>query len=269
MKKIIAKQYTTENNYQSQKITLVPNIIHFIYGFKPQETEFEYYKYIAICSAYLVNKPDRIYFYYKYEPFGFYWNKVKNLLTLKKVEPPTEFLGKKIKHYAHQADILRLQVLYNYGGIYLDIDTICLKELKDFFTENITLGYQGEHGLCNAVIIAKQYNSFIKEWLQAYKSFRSEGQDAYYDEHSVILPMKMAFQRNDINVVNRNTFFYPMAEHINDILFQDTYSQEHKQFIDNNSYCIHLWETITYSNLKDIEKKKKSLYYTYSQNFHL
>ena len=81
--------------------------------------------------------------------------------------------------------------------------------------------------------------------------------------------MKMAFQRNDINVVNRNTFFYPMAEHITDILFRDTYNLTEKQFIDTNCYCIHLWESMTYNNLKDIEKKKNSLYYTYSQKFHL
>lgn len=269
MRRYIAKQYTTSNNFSNQNTRTVPNIIHFIYGFIPQETPFEYYKYIAITSAYLINKPDKMYFYYKYEPFGFYWDKVKHLLELKKIEPPVYFLGKEIKHYAHQSDILRLQILYNYGGIYLDIDTICLKSLKDFFEFNLTIGYQGDHGLCNAILIAKPQNNFIKEWLQAYKTFRSTGKDQFYDEHSVILPMKMAFNRTDINVLEPNKFFYPLAEHINNILFTENFNESEKEYIDNNCYCIHLWESITYDTIKNIESNKKSLYYTYSQNFHI
>jgi hypothetical protein len=269
MKKYLAKQYTTEHNFPPSTLKYVPNIIHFIYGFLQQETEFEYYKYIAISSAYIINRPDKIYFYYKFEPYGFYWDKIKHLLTLKKVDPPEMFLGHQIKHYAHQSDILRLQILYNYGGIYLDIDTICLKPFDEFLKHDFTIAYQGDHGLCNAVLIAKPQNPFIKLWLQSYKSFRSTGKDQFYDEHSVILPMQLAMQRNDINVLDHTRFFYPLAENINNIMFIDAYNHNDKKFIDEHCYCIHLWESITYDEIKNIEKKKKSLYYTYSQKFHI
>jgi hypothetical protein len=33
------------------------------------------YRYIAVKSAYDVNKPDKIYFYYFYEPYGYWWDK--------------------------------------------------------------------------------------------------------------------------------------------------------------------------------------------------
>lgn len=64
----------------------IPNIIHFIYGFKEQKEDFELYRYIAIKSAFDVNKPDKIYFYYYYEPKGYWWNKIKPLLTLEKID---------------------------------------------------------------------------------------------------------------------------------------------------------------------------------------
>jgi hypothetical protein len=56
----------------NKKQDFIPNIIHFIFGLKEQIEEFELYRYIAIKSAYEVNKPDKIFFYYYYEPYG-YW----------------------------------------------------------------------------------------------------------------------------------------------------------------------------------------------------
>ena len=265
MRKLLAKQFTSRNNFPQSTVSKdVPNIIHFIYGFLPQTEPFEYYKYIAILSAYTINKPDTIFFYYQYEPFGHFWDIIKSLLTLQKIMPPTSYNGRKINHYAHQADLLRLQLLYQHGGIYLDIDTICIKPFLPLLTYDITLGYQGDHGLCNAVIIAKPRNSFILKWIQSYSTFRSTGKDQYYDEHSVILPMKLALQRTDVNVLPDNAFFFPLAEHIENVLFNDVCSEEDKQKILDNSYCIHLWESMTYQSLKDIESKN-TLYNLFAQ----
>ena len=47
---------------------LIPNVIHFVYGFKRQTEPFELFKYIAIQSAIQVNHPDRVCFHYYYEP---------------------------------------------------------------------------------------------------------------------------------------------------------------------------------------------------------
>jgi mannosyltransferase OCH1-like enzyme len=125
---------------------LIPNIIHFVYGFKEQKEEFELYRYLAIKSAYDVNKPDKIYFHYYYEPYGIWWDKIKPLLTLDKIDPPTEIYGNEIYHYAHKADIIRLQKLIKYGGIYLDIDTICLKSFNDLFEYDFVMGEQSNYG---------------------------------------------------------------------------------------------------------------------------
>ncbi|CAE8582722.1 unnamed protein product, partial [Polarella glacialis] len=42
--------------------------------------------------------------------------------------PAYEFL-----HLAHRADYLRCYLLHNYGGVYLDVDTICLRSLAELF----------------------------------------------------------------------------------------------------------------------------------------
>ncbi|CAO3621663.1 unnamed protein product [Cunninghamella echinulata] len=56
----------------------------------------------------------------------------KPYLTLHQVDLVPEIFGQPISHFAHQADIIRLDVLNEYGGIYLDMDVISLKPLDDY-----------------------------------------------------------------------------------------------------------------------------------------
>ena len=32
--------------------------------------------YLSVLSAYIVNKPDKIYFYYHYKPYGKWWDRL-------------------------------------------------------------------------------------------------------------------------------------------------------------------------------------------------
>ena len=128
-------------NYE-QNTSNIPNIIHYIFGLKEQTEEFQFVYYLSIYSNYLINNPNIIYFHYQYLPYGYWWEKIKPLLTLEKIIPPSEIYGNKIFHYAHQTDIIRLQKLILHGGIYLDIDTICLKSFEDLLNNDFVMGIQ-------------------------------------------------------------------------------------------------------------------------------
>ncbi len=256
----------------------IPNIIHFVFGFKEQNEEFELYRYLAIKSAYDVNKPDKIYFYYYHEPYGYWWEKIKPYLTLEKVVPPTEIYGNEVYHYAHQADIIRLEKLIERGGIYLDIDTICLKSFKDLLEYDFVMGTQtndGEtetYGLCNAVILSKPNAEFALKWHESYKTFKSKGRDIHWDEHSVIKPLELSkIHSRDIKILSSNDFFYPLWYDIHNILFNEDYNiNEYKKIIKNN-YCIHLWDTYSNSYLKKLTEKiifeKNTLYNIFARKF--
>lgn len=41
-----------------------------------------------------------------------------------------------MQEMAGKADILRYELLYDHGGVYIDADTICLNPLEDFFLQN-------------------------------------------------------------------------------------------------------------------------------------
>ena len=261
-----------------KSLNKIPNIIHFIYGLKIQDEEFDLYKYISIKSAFDVNNPDKIYFYYYYEPYGYWWEKIKPLLTLEKIIPPSEIYGNKIFHYAHQTDIIRLQKLILHGGIYLDIDTICLKSFEDLLNNDFVMGIQNNsdftkpYGLCNAIVLSKPNALFAIKWLESYKSFRSSGRDKYWDEHSVLKPYELSqIYNNEITILGYKTFFYPLWYDIKDILFNNNFNTEEYKNIIKNNYCIHLWDTYSNEYLKtlntDIIFRENTLYNIFSRKF--
>ena len=248
---------------------MIPNILHFVYGFKEQTEEFELFKYIAIESAYQVNKPDAIYFYYWYEPFGQWWDKIKPRLTLVKTPIPTEIFGRPIKHYAHAADIVRLQKLNEIGGIYLDIDTICLKPFTDLLDNEFVMGIQGgNYGLCNATMLAKPNSKFGRKWFDYYRTF----DHTIWDYHSVRLPLTISkLYPEDITILKPEAFFYPLWNPMPKILFNENIDIEEYKLIITNSYSIHLWESFHINYLKSLTPEKilqeNTLYNIFARKF--
>lgn len=64
-----------------------------------------------------------------------------------------------------RADVIRLIVLYVYGGIYLDLDIICLKSLDQLLTYNFVLPTTMPLGLSNDFIIAEPKHPFLLQVL--------------------------------------------------------------------------------------------------------
>jgi len=67
---------------------------------------------------------------------------------------------------AGKADILRYELLYNYGGFFIDADSICVNPLDDFFVENDSFccweNEQVRPGLmCNGYLAACRTNKLM------------------------------------------------------------------------------------------------------------
>ncbi len=251
---------------------MIPNIFHFCYGLQKDfgGKPFSLVHFLAIKSAYELNKPDLIHFYYKYEPSGEWWERAKSLVILKQIEPPEEIYGKKLYHVAHKSDVVRLKKLIEYGGIYLDLDTICKKPFKDLLCNKFVIGKQGrwrKMGLCNAVIMSEKNSEFAKEWIESYRTFRSKGKDKYWAEHSVKYPLQLAKKMKDkICIVEYNRFHYPLYYPISlKKLF--IYCFDYKE-----AYCHHLWENGSWEKyLKDLNvddiKSKDTTYNLIARRF--
>ena len=268
----------------------IPNNIHIIYGLaenfgwdeyehfvrevgknmkRPAADSFNIMRYLAIKSAYEVNKPDNIFFYYCYEPHGEWWERAKKYITPIRVEPPKEIFGNPIKSYAHQADVIRLQLLIEEGGIYLDSDTLCLKPLTPLLEDGgFVMGQEGnEAKLCNAVMLSEKGSEFAKEWLSRYVDF----DDDNWAGHSIELPYRLSKEYpNLIRVMNNKAFTWPLyhSEHLR-WFYRNGVSYVPCDYSDgvvstmggtlttdedfSESYVIHLWagKSVTNEFVKD------------------
>ena len=64
-------------------------------------------------------------------PHGKYFREVEPHLRIVKRTPPKTVWGRPIVNVEHQSDVARLQILLEFGGIYLDDDVLILKVSLD------------------------------------------------------------------------------------------------------------------------------------------
>jgi mannosyltransferase OCH1-like enzyme len=70
----------------------------------------------------------------------------------------------KANSWAAKADILRLELLYKYGGIYIDADSKCLKSLDSLIDNMTCFGMTGNHGnVANGTIGCTKNHQAFKE----------------------------------------------------------------------------------------------------------
>jgi hypothetical protein len=221
---------------------MIPKKIHFIYISKPEEggLPFSFCYWAAVQSAVKCNPEYEVHFWYEHEPMSCYFDDLKSLMTLHKIEAPKEIFGNPVPHYAHKADILRLQILLEHGGIYLDLDTITVKSYDFFLDKQVVMSIVKNSGnvfgLGNSVIMGEPQNQFMKRWYETYKSFRSKGHDQYYDEHGAGVSYKLASQfPNDITIFDETLFLTPdmTPTGITQLFLADGNYP--------NAFCHHLW----------------------------
>jgi len=223
---------------------VIPLQFHFIFGLKPDfgGKPFSFVHYMAIKSALSVHPGAKAFFYYEHEPQGIYWEVARPYLETVRIKAPKEIFGRPLLHVAHQTDLLRLQILQDKGGIYLDMDTITTRGFASLLSHSCVMARQGygetDRGMCNAVILSEPRHPFIAAWIEEFRHFRSTGTDEYWDEHAVVIPQRlMETGRYGVTVLEPEAFFIPSY---------DTFGIA-DMFIDDREFpaslCHHLWES--------------------------
>lgn len=263
---------------------MVPNILHFVFGMAPDfgGKPFSLVHYLSVKSAISLNNPEAACFHYEYEPKGKWWELAKPLLTLNKISAPERIFGNELKHVAHKADVVRLGMLKEQGGIYLDLDTISVKPFTPLLNAPFLIGQElrvpyvpknfrqrikyavrkragkigrtasSSTGLCNAVLFSEPESEFVNRWLDSYSNFRSKGRDKYWNEHSVKVPEKLAEMYPDqLKIESPYTFHYPLYDNPGlKAMFDEVneYPQAHLH---------HLWESFSWEKyLRDLSPEK-------------
>lgn len=228
-------------------------LIHFVLTSGDSDRPFGFTHYMAIRSAWNLHPHRRIILWCTQKGTGTYWEAIKPLVEIAIIPIPDKIFGNAVRHPAHQADVIRLAVLRSFGGLYLDLDTVCVRDMSSLLENSVVMAREMESTeagpaqgkLGNAVIIAPLGSKFIDIWWETYKKFDGN----VWNYHSVIVPAFLATQVPDlISILEPEAFFVPTWDREGlENLFR-------KNITFPQAYCHHLWESQSWSYLADIDE---------------
>lgn len=85
------------------------------------------------------------------------------------------------KKWAFVSDYLRLEALYNFGGIYMDTDVMVYQPLDKFLKHDFFTGFEQSHYPVTATMGAKKDNELIKEMIDVYNNKVFETHENWYE----------------------------------------------------------------------------------------
>lgn len=158
----------------------------------------------------------------------------------------------KKQNWAFLSDYIRLDVLYNFGGIYIDTDVLLIKKLDNILLDtDVIIGFQFDCMLGTHFIGTKEKSLFIKAILEKYNNYKKEEAfvvnnhifNDFFLENVIDFKLngknqKVKYKDEKISIYDKNYFACPK--------------------IIGNGYAYHLldnsWRKKKYINLKDIFK---------------
>ncbi|EGG12249.1 family 32 glycoside hydrolase [Melampsora larici-populina 98AG31] len=225
--------YTDESNLSELPSNdPIPSILHIV---PPGKNVFSYLQWLSIKSAITKISPQRTMAHMIKgtipEPgTNFWWDEMLRLpsVEIHETEDRTSIFGNPILDISHKTDVIRLEMLQRFGGIYLDTDILVLNSFDELLkgSEEMVMGIEKAdgtllhptlvNGLCNAVIVAQRGAKFLDVWYDSYRTF--EGQPfrggGIWNYHSVILPWALAKNATSsqahITVLDHHSFFMPL-----------------------------------------------------------
>ena len=151
---------------------VVPNIFHFI---RFNRTNMTFVEMLAIKSVILNSNPDMVFIHCDFPPTGPYWAMIKHhaKIQTKFVFRPREIFGRKIMYIHHAADIVRIEILLKFGGIYLDNDMFVIRSFDRLRVYDFTVAWhKDEKSMGNMILIGSKDSQFLKMYYNSYRNFQ-------------------------------------------------------------------------------------------------
>lgn len=178
------------------------------------------------------------------------WN--ENSFDVKKYQYTKEAYAE--KKWAFVSDVCRLEKIYEYGGIYLDVNTDVLRSFDQLLSDGMFIGFEQDNMVAPSVFGARERHPFIKEMIDLYKKERlldNDGLIKYKTINSRFQPELVKLGMKPDNTLQKveDIRIYPKE------YFQPLYwDSPKKDPITENTYTIHHFGG---SWLSDKEMKKQ------------
>ncbi|XP_067664553.1 uncharacterized protein [Haliotis asinina] len=214
---------------------VVPNIVHVTWYGGPKRNTFLFHHLVCLLSIHRFIQPKYILFWFDMIPEGKYWDQAidsfPQIVLVYRV-PPHSVLGQPVEVPEHQSDVVRLEALMEYGGIYMDLDVIVLRSLSPLQLYDITMGYETPDGLCNGVMVATPWADFLRIWYKEYKTL----DDSVWGYHSVLLPAILAQKYPNLINTEFRSMNHPNPGESMSLLYGN------KSFDwETSNYVVHTW----------------------------
>ena len=172
-------------------------------------------------------------------------------------------------NYAEKADILRYELLYTFGGVYVDVDFLCFKPFDVLSQYNLwaalePLDCSHGTGINNAIIGSVPGHPILKHCIESVEQSWYTGANIYQrvgPEHFKESFVKYAQEDLENIIALPKSFFYPL-----DYNQGMTYLKKKMKFnsiksvIRPESFAMHLWAgSWKFSDKKPRKKKKRGV----------
>ena len=220
---------------------VVPRILHLAwYGSKTRPV-FRFHHVISVMSSLRFIQPERIMFWHDEVPTGKWWtfirqkiNKTTTTLMMMQRDAPKTIFGRPVHIDAHHSDIVRLEAVMKYGGIYHDLDVVVLRPLGTLYCYQTTMGEELPNWLCNGFFMSVANATFLRLWYESYRTFKSN----QWNYHSVIMPGIIAREHPGLVHVEKDTIHKPNWE---DSGLRKLYDDGTFYNWTARNYAVHLW----------------------------
>lgn len=155
--------------------------------------------------------------------------------------------AKKDEMWAFISDYARLKILYDHGGIYLDVDMLLLRPLTEIFKKyDLILGSESIDYINAGLMISVPRVEFLKHCINCYSSLQITGNN--YGELTIPKIITKCFREKyncqlkfDQKLDFENLVIYPSSYFYNYGYEDKIAGKDFHDFIDKNTYALHLW----------------------------
>lgn len=165
----------------------IPNVVHLVWL---PGGSLSFRHYLSLKSIHDRLRPDAIYMHgYDFPTADPIFQKFVSEFHV------TPVLARNVTHVherpvtvvEHKSDVIRLEALTRFGGMYFDLDVFVLKPLTVFMREETVMPRENHDGLNNGLILAKRCSRFLRRWYEEYSTF----DDNNWALHSVRTPKRL------------------------------------------------------------------------------
>lgn len=162
--------------------------------------------------------------------------RIKEIAVQKQIKSEWQQIANLASKYNYKSDYLRYQLLHDYGGLYLDIDTLCVKSIFDLVLQGLVVAQQPsfKEPINGAVMyVAEPQHPVVATLLNESIRILKEVKSMTWSEIGPKLLSKTLKPDVDCTILPHEHFYFYKSSHWQQI-FEDNP-------IDDQMYVIHWW----------------------------